>query len=412
MAIKKVAIVDTCLPITKQSGRGMSARYLQWELQRNGVSESSIEDADIIFASCQSTESYKYLQSLRNKFTQKIIISGGAASTSPYTLGKYSDMVCVGDGQRFIETIFLEGVAAASKLDNVWIDGETRNVEIDQHFPFDMPPIQGEDGAYRLWCGRGCKNKCKFCQTGWAYEYKENPNPVALIDQSKRLLASGKKINYLSNDISQHTFYNMLPAVEHGSYSIRFLKKTGLPPARQVRLGIEGVSERLRSSVSKPISHDDLIGCTTWLNENKKSVRWFMIAGLPGETERDWQELKLAVQQWKKYTQKGVLALSFTAFCPDPATPLCGAALDDTYWDYYIDFKKWFFDGHGWSNRVKLMNPQQPKSRMQKAIASTGMSEDQLREGGHMSPNSRLNYPYAKNTLKAIKEEAVRISDL
>lgn len=393
----KYSILDACFSESHQSGRGMSALYLAWELTRHGISESSVSDSDVILVSCQSVEASHFLETLRKKYPTKIIISGGAASTSPYSIGMYSDIVCVGDGQAFLDTLFMGGVSSTKQLSNSWIHGETRRVEIDQNFPWNMPPIQAEDGAYRLWAGRGCRNKCKFCQTGWAYQYTENPDPNNMILQANNLLNTGKKIAYLSNDVSQHTFYKQLPSTEHGSYSIGYLKKSGaLPPARQIRLGVEGVSERLRKSVSKPITDIDLLGCTQWLNKNGKSVRWFMIAGLPGETADDWRQLKDIIQKWKLETPKGVLALSFTAFCPDPATPFSTAAIADYYWNYYTDFKEWFFGGKGFSNRIKLMNPQQPKSRMEKAILSMGLSEQQLREGGHISPNARLLYPYQK----------------
>lgn len=392
----KYSIFDACFSGAKQNGRGMSATYLSWELNRHGLSEYSIDQSDCILATCQSTEATTAIKSLRKKYPNKLIICGGAASTSPYSIGKYCDAVCVGDGQVFIDTLIEAGFDRAKKLPNVWIDGETRSVSIDQNFPWDMPPIQAEDGAYRLWCGRGCKHKCKFCQTGWAYVYSENPRPQNLLSNAKRLLSSGKKIAYLSNDVMQHSFYSALPPTEHGSYTVAFLKKNGLPPARQIRIGVEGVSERLRKSVSKPISDEDLLGCTRWLNGNKKSVRWFMIAGLPGETDDDWEELKSIVQRWKMLTPVGVLALSFTAFCPEPATPFAQVALDDNYWPRFEAFKEWFFGGKGWSNRIKLMMPQQPESRMNKAILSMGLSEQQLREGGHKSPNARLLYPYGR----------------
>lgn len=392
----KFSIFDACFSEKQQSGRGMSAQYLAWEMNRHGVQEHTIADSDCVLVSCQSTDAALEIEKLRKRYPQKIFIAGGAASTSPYSIGLVSDAVCVGDGQAFLSKLFTSGYNDAITLPNVWINGEPRRVEIDNNFPWDMPPIQAEDGAYRLWCGRGCKNKCKFCQTGWAYQYSENPNPASLVVQAKSLLSRGKKIAYLSNDLAQHDFYKLLPPTEHGSYSVRFLKKHGLPPARQIRLGIEGVSERIRSSVAKPISKTDLIGCTSWLNSNGKSVRWFMIAGLPGETDDDWQELRETIQVWKQNTPKGVLALSFTAFCPDPATPLSNAAIDDSYWERYIQFKEWFFGGQGWSNRIKLMNPQQPESRMRKAILAMGLTEKELREGGHASPNERLLYPYQK----------------
>jgi radical SAM superfamily enzyme YgiQ (UPF0313 family) len=364
-----------------------------------------LQDATVILVTCQSTQAAEYLKSLRARFRNKIIICGGSASTSPHSLGKHVDMVCVGDGQFFLSVLIRDGIEKAKRLSNVWIDGENRRVNIDQNFPWDMPPIQGESGAYHIYCGRGCKNKCRFCQTGWAYEYKECPNSTKTIIQAQSLIARGKKISYLSNDVSQHSFYEKLPPTECGSYSVNYLKKSGLPPARQIRLGIEGVSERLRISVSKPISYSDLLGCTKWLNTNGKSVRWFLVAGLPTELSSDWNELKQIVQQWKMETLKGVLALSFTAFCPDPATPMATAAINDDYWNYFDDFKRWFFGGRGFSNRIKLMPPQQPEARMKKAMLSMGLSELQLRTGGVISPNSRIVYPYTVNKCK--KDEAI-----
>jgi hypothetical protein len=258
-----------------------------------------------------------------------------------------------------------------------------------------MPPIQAEDGAYRLWCGRGCKNKCAFCQTAWAHTYSEHPDPDSLVRAAQGLLQRGKRINYLSNDPAQHSFFTRLPPVDHGSYSVRFLAKYGLPHARQIRLGVEGVSARLRAAVGKPISDDDLVGCTSWLNAHGKGVRWFMIAGLPGETSDDWLALRGVIKRWKEMTPKGVLGISFTAWCPDPATPIATLPIVDDYWQHFTEFKEWFFSGVGWSNRIKLMMPQQPESRMLKAELAMGLPDRELREGGDPGPNQRVNYPYS-----------------
>jgi radical SAM superfamily enzyme YgiQ (UPF0313 family) len=194
----------------------------------------------------------------------------------------------------------------------------------------------------------------------------------------------------------QHSFANRLPPTEHGSYSVEYMRKNGLPRARQVRLGVEGVSERLRRYVSKPISRSDLVNSTAWLNDNKKSVRWFMLAGLPTENKDDWLELQETLQEWKRLTTKGVLGVSFTAFIPHPGTPFALERVTDEYWEYYTSFKDWFFGGRGWSNRIKLMFPQQPEARVKKAMLTLGLTEKQVREGGHTSPNERLLYPYQK----------------
>ena len=403
----RFAILDACFPVHKQAGRGMAAEYLAWELRRNGTREYPPAEADAILITCTSPIDCDYVRRIKTKYPHKAIVVGGAGSTSPYSLGLHGDVVCVGDGQIFMRILIHEGLEAARALPNAWVHGETRPVEIDQGFPWDCPPIMAEDGAVRVWCGRGCKNKCAFCQTGWAHTYAENPDPERLLAQIRRLRAAGQKVNYLSNDLAQHSFFKRLPPVEHGSYSVKYLREYGLPPARQVRLGIEGVSERLRNLVNKPISHDDLVKCTAWLNANGRGVRWFLIAGLPGETADDWEELKAAVMRWKEITPKGVLALSFTAWCPDPATPLAIMPLRDDYWENFLRFKEWFFGGIGWSNRVKLMSPQQPKARLAKAIAAMGLTEKQLRDGGNWGPNDRVNYPY-KTAAKKLAESIAR----
>ena len=396
----RYAILDSCFPESSQRSRGMGAKYLAWEMRRRGIGESAVRDADVILVTCVSPIDAEYVARIRKKYPKKVIICGGAASTSPYSLGLHCDGVCVGDGQSFLDTLFSSGVKAALDLPNAWVHKQAKSVIVDSDFPWKLPPIKCEDGAIRIWCGRGCKNKCAFCQTGWGQEYRENPDGSSVIRLAAALSGKGNKIAYLSNDIAQHSFYKQLPHVEHGSYSVKYLKQHGLPPARQIRLGIEGVSSRLRSLVNKPISHDDLLGCTSWLNKNGKSVRWFLIAGLPGETENDWEELKTVVMDWKRHVSKGVLALSFTAWCPDPATPIAPMPLDDRYWEWFAAFREWFFSGKGWSNRLKLMSPQQPPSRLKKAMFSMGLDERELRTGGSWGPNDRVDYPYKAGAKK------------
>jgi len=396
----RVAILDACFSEHNQAGRGMAAEYLAWELRRHKMQEYPLIEADTVLITCTSPTDADYVRKIKKKYPHKILICGGAASTSPYSLGKYANVVCVGDGQRFLSVLFNEGLEAAKKLSNAWVDGDDRPVEIDQGFPWDCPPIKAEDGAVRVWCGRGCKNKCAFCQTGWAYTYSEYPNPDRLLAQIRQLKSMGQKVAYLSNDTAQHSFYRQLPPSAHGSYSIKYLKKYGLPPARQIRLGIEGVSERLRAAVNKPISDDDLVKCTAWLNANKKSVRWFLITGLPGETTDDWEQLKAVILRWKEMTNKGVLALSFTAWCPVPAAPLAVMPLKDDYWEYFSQFERWFFKGRGWSNRIKLMRPQQPRARLKWTMFSMGINEPELRTGGNWGPNDRVQYPYKEAAKK------------
>lgn len=390
----KICVIDACFPVNNQTF-GMAALWMQWYIPQCGGIVTDLYSADVVAITCVFPDVEKTVRQIK-KITRAPIVCGGSGALSPYSIGKFCDAVCVGNGQRFLKTLCEKGIDEAKKLPESWIDGESRHVDVASGFCWDCPPVKFEQNGYRVFCGRGCKKKCKFCQTGWAIEYEENPNPKKLISQINNLREQGKTFAYLSNDPMQHSFFKLLPNVEHGSYSLDFIKKNGLPSCRQIRLGVEGVSERLRELCGKPISHNDLVKATVWLNENKKSVRWFMIAGLPTEDKKDWHELMRAIMDWKKISSKGSLQLSFTAWCPEPATPFGKCKVKDDYWDNWISFKDWFFDGDGWSNRVRLFNPQTPKARMEKIKLSTGMTEDQLRTGGSWGPNDRVNYPYKK----------------
>lgn len=379
----------------------MAAQWLAWELAQAGVPEAPIDSADVVLVTCVDARQADYLRLLRKRYPGRVIVAGGAAGTTPYSLGRYADAVCVGDGQPFMQALLTDGLAAAMALPNVWRDGGSEPVEVAQGFPWGCPPIEGEDGAVRVWCGRGCKNRCLFCQTGWAMEYAEHPRPDDLMGQIAALARQGKRVAYLSNDPAQHTFAHRLPPTGHGSYSVAYMRRAGLPAATQVRIGVEGVSERLRRLVAKPISERDLVDCTAWLNAHGKSVRWFMIAGLPGETDDDWLALRESLRAWKLLASKGVLVLSFTAYGPEPATPLGVMPLDDGYWQRWQAFREWFFGGQGWSNRIKLMSPAAPTSRLETAMWHMGLSESALRHGGTWGPNDRVLYPYREARDKA-----------
>ena len=397
-----LSVVDACFPLRRQS-YGLAALWIRWHSVRRGARVVPSADADVICATCVDPRQWTVIKSLRNAYPGKRIVAGGAGALSPYSLGLWADAVCVGNGERFLNTLISDGYDAASALPESWVDGETRSVEVASGFPWRCPPIQSEDGAYRVWCGRGCKRKCTFCHTGWGVQYEENPDPRHLMRSIGRLQKDGKRVAYLSNDPNQHSFADQLPPVDSGSYTFDTIKKGYIPSARQVRIGVEGVSEHLRKTVGKPIGHDDLVKSAAWLNSKGKSVRWFMIAGLPGESSDDWDELRAAVMDWKRICSKGVLALSFTAWLPEPSTPLGIAPVDDAYWPRYEAFREWFFSGVGWSNRVKLMNPCAPASRMKSAVARMGLSESELRKGGSWGPNDRVFYPHKKARNKKAK---------
>jgi hypothetical protein len=405
-----LSVIDACFPLSKQSF-GMAALWLRWYIPKCGGTLTDPKDADALLVTCVDPRNWNVLKAVRKRYPGKRVFAGGAGALAPYSLGLHCDAVCVGNGERFVQTMVSNGIDAAMSLPESWVEGQLRPVDVATGFCWSCPPIQCEDGAYRVWCGRGCKKKCAFCQTGWSMEYEENPDHRGLMDSIKTLQRENRAFAYLSNDPNQHSFAAQLPPIDHGSYSIDFIRRNGPPSARQVRLGVEGVSEKMRQLVGKPIRHGDLVKSAAWLNSLGKSVRWFMIAGLPGESDDDWQEIRQAVTDWKRICSKGVLALSFTAWQPEPATPLGIAPVVDDYWVRWEAFREWFFSGDGWSNRVKLMAPAGPQTRIESAVARMGLTVDELRTGGNWGPNDRVNYPYKKQRNAMAEKLMERIND-
>jgi radical SAM superfamily enzyme YgiQ (UPF0313 family) len=407
----RFAIIDVTGKADDPRFDGMAVRYLKYELERLGATVVNLPQlADIVLLSSVSAAHWKSVPSLikkngirRNR--QKIIL-GGQCSTSPKSFEDYVDIICVGEGRRFIETLVNGGFNEAAKLPNSWIKGEDREVIPDYDFPYDIPPIKCLDGQTRIFASRGCKKKCLFCQIGWDREYTENsPERVAYLE--KQLITNRHKINYVTNDLPSLSFFNQLNHYEHFSGSYSHLKimlqeiglkslysKMGDNPS--IRIGVEASSERLRRFIGKPIKTKDLLETSCLLLNYGFKVKWFMILGLPGETDDDFMELRECVNYVKHNVTRGLLRINFTAFQPFPSTPLCIPPLEDSYQTRIDSFYDWFFEKSGYTCRVQLLRGCKPASRLEQAMGIMSCTEEELRRGWlfHDPPNWRVRYAY------------------
>jgi len=208
----------------------------------------------------------------------------------------------------------------------------------------------------------------------------------------------GESVFFTSNDQSELD-WQRIPPVKHLSASVvglrRFLAMPGiLAKARSIRVGVEGPSERLRAGVGKPITTGELLELTCALMARGITFRWFMIAGLPGEIDADYDELKDAIMYLKRHCDKGVVMMHFHAFIPHPATPLSVLPLTDDYWGRFEEFRRWFFHGPGGTARVQIMPCAQPTGRMARACESMAATPDELRRGWAAHDNANWVVQY------------------
>lgn len=415
----RVAIIDPSY--RKSEFLGLGASWLLWELTSRHAARVEVVspgEADVVLASVQSQQVVDDLRrAIRRYGVRAPVIIGGPGAMAPVVFGQRGLVrgACVGEGRGFVDTLAQHGVEAALDRSDAWVPAR-RGVTPSVEFPWDTPPVRGQDGTVRVWWSRGCRRRCLFCQTGWESIYRQTPTPERQAAIARQLVNSSERVVMVTNDHSDVS--GAVSGDEHGSVTVDGLRKlwgTGQPtPTRHVRLGVEGISERLRRAVHKPIATSDLIDVTLRLLGEGCGVVWFLIVGLPGETAADWDEWRSTVYEIKRRATKGVVRTVFHAFLPHPAAPLSAFPLVDEYWERFEEFRRWFFDGPGATARVQIIAPARYQRRMSDACLNMASTEQDLRRGwleGRIASPNRIAVEYPHDTLfwKAAEQYAMTL---
>ena len=91
---------------------------------------------------------------------------------------------------------------------------------------------------------------------------------------------------------------------------------------RIVRVGVEGISARMRRAVGKPMFTEELVACLTDLHENQIATHAFWIHGMPFETLGDWDEFVETYDRFSGAIDWGLHRAKLTQFQPSPPSPL------------------------------------------------------------------------------------------
>lgn len=369
-------------------GMGLGASWLQWEIETRHTSALEIVadgPADVILASVQSQQVLPQLKTAlkRSGVRSPVVVIGGPGAYAPVVFGDVADMACVGEGRQWVSALASGGIEAADALACSWRPGRADVVPATE-FPWDSPPARMQDGTCRIWWSRGCRRKCLFCQTGWESTYRKRSDTATAEAHGRTLTQRGERVVYVTNDHSDLT----PQAVRHDTHgSVTFdglramLASGALSRLRNVRVGVEGISERLRRFVRKPIAATALVDVTVDALHSGVNMVWFLIVGLPTEMPADYDELRETILAIKRRCRKGLVRLAFHAFLPHPAAPLSCLPLVDEYWERFEEFRRWFFNGPGATARVQIVPPAQYATRLKQAMANMACDATQLRSG-------------------------------
>jgi radical SAM family uncharacterized protein len=193
---------------------------------------------------------------------------------------------------------------------------------------------------------RGCTEGCRYCQAGMIDRPQRYRTPETVVELARKLVRNTgyDEISLLSLSSSDHPqLVNMIKLLQeefmgkHISVALPSLRVdqqlTYLPGlTKNVRksgltMAPETGSERLRRVINKTITQHDLVeGARAALQEGYKTIKFYMMIGLPTETEddiRESAELLNTIADMARRMKCGGFKLNVTVslFVPKSFTP-------------------------------------------------------------------------------------------
>ncbi len=332
------------------------------------------------------------LRSKDRKEDDPIIIAGGHACMNPEPMHAFIDLFVIGEGEEIINEIIdvintikdtdrerkisaladLPGIYAPSHFQISYnhnqtisrvvnLKDETKNL-IKKRFVRVLPPpvtdflvpnisIIHDRAAIEVM--RGCSRGCRFCQAGMITRpIRERPVSEVLEAVRSAVLKTGyEEVSLLSLSTSDHSkISEMLVGINQLSSEMQF--NFSLPSLRietfddqlintmhgkkkgNFTIAPEAASERIRQSINKPISDEELFSTVEKIfRMGWKNLKLYFMIGFPGEELDDVQkiiDLILRVNKIGKDILRGraEVHVSINTLIPKPHTPFQWATMD------------------------------------------------------------------------------------
>ncbi|OHD25690.1 MAG: hypothetical protein A2Y38_00405 [Spirochaetes bacterium GWB1_59_5] len=292
---------------------------MQYFVQRHDLSllslrdKPDLSDVEVLFFSLHSWRDFYDIARLP-KAPGQIWIAGGPAVYSPIGVSHRMDYIHVGDGVAAMQRM-VQGEFEGPGTINTHCMNTVQAVEEPPQVCFDS----------RIVMSVGCKRKCAFCVNAWRRKYVERPESE-VVEFLQRTPYKG--VSLLSNSSDDVSYYaNLTPFLQGKSDMVVSNHISAITEAfaasrsREVLLGIEGMSERLRASVLKPCPAEKIQKVLLLLFNHGVQARTVFQFNLPTETLADLEELRTLVHEIQP-ASKGSWAIPFIPHQPSPHTPL------------------------------------------------------------------------------------------
>jgi len=198
---------------------------------------------------------------------------------------------------------------------------------------------------------RGCPRGCRFCAACFVYHPFRSRSLPLLESISREALLKERRIGLVGTAVSDHP--QLLPLCQsilsqQGGVSLSSLRVDAVTPSliqclregkdRTVAIAPEAGSERLRKSLRKRYSEEEILKSIDTLVENGVTqIKCYFLIGLPSEVDEDVKEILLLAKKirhqilstLKDQKKRWRLVLSVNPFIPKPATPFQWVPLEE-----------------------------------------------------------------------------------
>lgn len=320
----------------------------QIQTERRGVSHAAetVPPPDAWFVSAIYTRQWWALPGLLRRIgvatrteerrpSDPLIAIGGQSMIAPAPILDFADVIALGDGEatgpRIAELLDAglarpDVMAALRAERGFWTpESETLTRLEMAELLHPIVPASGR-GAPVVEVARGCASKCAFCPIGWAGGTYRESDRTAVTSNLLRL--RGKQVNVFAPDYSSISWVEDLDETiersgcKNASRDARLDATIKYGSQKSYSFGIEGMSERLRAAIGKPMANARIVEAVKDLaSKGVRELRLYVIFALPGETDDDMRELLDVLDAVRPHLGKTRLDVTQTHLQCVPHTP-------------------------------------------------------------------------------------------
>jgi radical SAM superfamily enzyme YgiQ (UPF0313 family) len=293
-----------------------------------------------------------------------VVAGGNAVSANPTVLSRYCDALAVGEfeavadafsgamaeyargylargeflrrlaeqGNVFVPALHGEGIAASfSRVRTGFVPAASEIVSPYSHFP-DTVLIE---------INRSCVSSCRFCLASRLYKPFRVADRDAILEACDRWRGRAGTVGLVGTAVTSYPdFERLCESIQAMGFRIQLssLRLEGMKRRtlefiaglgiRTITLAPETLNETLRGGLGKRFENDEIERILSVVQGLPfKKVKLYFMYGIPGESDRDLEDLIVFVRNMRKKLGRIRLEYSLSCLVPKAWTPLQWAAM-------------------------------------------------------------------------------------